>query len=195
MKTRVFAVMIAMLTGGCGSVAFNSQFPQAPQAVAAAGSPALGLATVRDTRTSTTLGKIGLATVVSGPELDDYLYHSLSAALVQKGFAVQNAPDPGTGSSAGFNAKIVQVTVQSASLHTFDAIMAPAQVTLVIAIQVCDPTGKVLYSQTYQSDTKDYIGMHSQAGYETRTGEVLSQAVTQAVNAAMADQQLLAALK
>jgi hypothetical protein len=37
--------------------------------------------------------------------------------------------------------------------------------------------------------------MHSQAGYETRTGEVLSQAVTQAVNAAMADQQLLAALK
>jgi hypothetical protein len=195
MKTKLFAVLIALLTSGCGSVAFNSQFPPAPEAVAVAGAPEIGLAAVRDIRTSTEVGTIGMASVVAGPELVDYLDHSLSASLVQKGFKVQNAPEPGKGSTSGFTAKIVQVTLQSASLNTFDAVMAPAQITLAIAIQVYDPSGKVSYAQAYQSDIKAYIGMHGQAGYETRTGEVLSQAVNQAVSNAMSDQQLLAALK
>lgn len=194
MTPRFFVYMVALLAAGCG-VAFNPQFPPAPEAAAATGAPQVGLTAVRDARSSTELGKIGLASVVAGPELTNYLYHSFSAALVQRGYAVQSAPDPDKGSTSGFTAKIVQITLQSASLHTFDAVMAPAHMTVNIAIQVYDHTNKVLYSQTYRSDVKGYIGMHSQAGYETRTGEVLSQAVTEVVNAAMLDQQLLASLK
>ena len=193
-KIKLSILLVALLAGGCG-IAFNPQFPPVPQAAAVAGATEVGLAAVRDTRSSTEVGNIGLASVVAGPELTNYLYQSLSAALIQKGFSVQNAPDPSKGSTSGFADTIVQVTLQSASLRTFDAVMAPAQVTLAIAIQVYDRSGKVSYSQMYQSKTKGYIGMHSQAGYETRTGEVLSQAVDQAVSNAMSNQELLVSLK
>jgi hypothetical protein len=194
MKIKLLVSLLALLGTGCAA-AVNPQFPAPPQAPAVAGAPQVGLAPVRDARSGTELGTISLVSVAAGPELTNYLYQSFSAALVQKGFSVQSAPDPGKGSTSGFTAKIVQVTLQSASLHTFDAVMAPAHITLAIAVQVYNTSSKVAFSQTYQTDTTAYIGAHSQAGYETRTGEVLSQAVNQVVSIATSDQQLLASLK
>ena len=192
-RCLIIGLISALLVGGC-SVVFNPQFPPGPEVTLKGGAKAIGLAPVLEGRTDTMLGKIGLAQIVAGPELTNYLYQSLSAALAQNGFAPQNAPDPGKASTVGFSAKIVQATLQSATLGTFDAIMAPAQISLSVAIRAYDPAGKVLYSQTYQGESKGYIGMHSQAGYETRTGEVLSQAVNQVVGIAMSDQQLLKVL-
>ena len=189
---RLFILLVALLAGGCAS--FSSlQFPPVPQQGAVAGAPKVGIAAVQDARSSAELGHIGLASVTAGSELTDYLHDSLRAALIQKGFSAESAPEPGNASAAGFNSAIVQVTLQTATLSSFDAIMAPAQINLVIAIEVYR-SGKGSYSQTYQSDIKGYIGMHSEAGYETRIGEVLSRAVDKVVSNAMADQGFLASL-
>jgi hypothetical protein len=77
-KMKLSILLVALLAGGCG-VAFNSQFPPVPQAAAVAGATEVGLTAVRDTRSSTEVGNIALASVVAGPELTNYLYQSLSS--------------------------------------------------------------------------------------------------------------------
>jgi hypothetical protein len=155
----------------------------------------IGVAQVRDDRKSITAGKVGNATINTSVDVVVYLENSVKRGLTQKGLAAVDAPQPSASATSVFKGKIVEVTLQSLSIGTADALLFPANTTAAIGVQVYDPNGKVIYGQGFSGTASSRIGVHTEGGYEEAVGLLMSEAMDQAVTSAMGDPKLSEAVR
>jgi hypothetical protein len=200
MKTRpaisadhlaVLVPLCLLLMSGC-SVTANATVPTAPALEAAPQSaPHVNLSAVKDGRGTEKAGAIGAAHFNLKWGLNDYVQSSFANGLTHSGYAVNaiSGPTPQQG------VKTVVVTVQSASVASFDAILQPARGEVGIAVQVFGSADAPVYAHSYSGTYSETVGIHGIGGYEEDVGRIIATAADQAVSHAMADPSFQAAIK
>jgi hypothetical protein len=115
---------------------------------------------------------------------------------VSKGFNAVTAPDPASLGSTKleyvFNGKIVQVSIESVSLGTFDAIMAPAESAASLRCRVFDRDGRELYVRNHTGQASDWLGITVSGEKE---GAVVANAAASALNALVSDSAFLESIR
>jgi hypothetical protein len=189
-KSRRLAMLAGLMTfltiiSGCNAV-IRPKMPenQATLVQAAPPSGGVGLAAVKDGRSGGSSGGVGAAGVEIQSDLGDYVHNSFANGLSHKGLPVV---DTKTSPAAPGVKRTVVVTLQSASVSTIDAILQPATANVAIAVQVYDPTQKVIFAQTYTGTNRETLGLHGQAGYDENSGRIVAAAADSAVEQALAD--------
>ncbi|HYB90009.1 MAG TPA: hypothetical protein VEC38_03085 [Candidatus Binataceae bacterium] len=210
MKTNhaaLIAFVSTALLAGCATV--HVQMPAPAQIAApsgAPGGPQVGVAPARDSRSSNDAGALGIkgaplplgTDVEVGSDLGAYVTGALAQGLAAQKFAVVTVSDPTQPHPSGqpaFGGKTVVATIQSASLNTADAIMFAADCAVSFAAQVYDPSGTVVYAQTYSGQNSEHLGAHGVGGYEVSAGQVLAKAADRAVASALEDPKFIQALR
>ena len=194
MSAHHFGVLILLcllLMSGC-SVTMNASVPTAPALQAAPQSaPRVNLSAVKDGRGTVKAGGIGAASFDLRSGLNEYIQNSFANGLTHSGYAVQatSGPEPQRG------VKTVVVTVQSASIASFDAILQPARGQVDIAVQVFGSSDAPVYAHSYSGAYSETAGIHGTGGYEEAAGRIIATAADRAVNDAIGDPNFQAAIK
>ena len=187
---RLVCLVACLLVSGCASIdasvpsaaALKSPPPNAPSII---------LSAVKDARNTEAAGGVGAASIQLKSGFDEYIGNSFANGLSSSGYAVSSA----AAKSQKPGAKTVVVTVESAHIASFDAIMEPAKAQVSIAVQVFGESQSPVYAHSYTGDYSETLGIHTQSGYEEHAGKVFAIAADQAVNKAIADPSFQRAIK
>ena len=191
---RRVLVSIAMLAiSGCMTVEAVVPEP-APVSVARGGSP-IGLAQVRDARSSSAAGTAGAVNFTVGKGIDDYLRSGMARRLANLNFAVLDAPDPTQLSDRSVievKGKVILLTMESAEASTFDAIMAQSNAEVRFAIEVYDPSGNAIFRQHYRGTDQERLGVFSNP--MKAQGRILAAATDQGLDQVFQDGAFITAI-
>lgn len=183
-------VMSATFLSAC-SVTLRAKMPEAatvaPTSLQKTG---VGLV-VKDGRGSSSGGGVGAAGVEIGPELTEYIGNDVKRGLSIKQLRVVDTKESAV--AAGLSRTMV-VTLQSASVSSFDALLQPATATVAIAVQVYDPQKQITFAQTYTGSASETLGIRGKSGYEENIGRLLATAAESAVQQALDDRRFETAI-
>jgi hypothetical protein len=180
-----------------GCMTENVVLPDATPVATVAGGTPIGLAEVKDARSTTDAGSAGLATFRAGTELDDYLRKGMASRLAGLNFTVIDAPSPSqkaTQSVVVVKGKVIELTLVSAEASTMDAILQASDCQVVFAAEVYDTSGQAVYQQHYRGTDQERLSGVSLNPMKAQ-GKVLAMAVDAGLNQALQDQEFLKAIR
>ncbi len=187
---RISFSFVVMLTLSACMTRFAVLPP--PLVAAPTGSAAqttLGVAPTLDKRAEQEVGMIGALRIAVGGDLTNYIDGALKKRLNELGFNAVAAPDPQSLGTAKleyvFNGKVVQVTIESVTMGTFDAILAPADTAVTLRSKVFDRDGHELFSKTQVGQHSERVGISVSGQTE---GTILATATDKALDQLIADQ-------
>jgi hypothetical protein len=187
----VVMVPICLFMCGC-SITANAIVPTAPALQATPQNvPRVNLSAVKDGRGTVKAGAIGAVSFDLKSGLNEYVQNSFANGLMHTGYAINSS----AGLAPQEGVKTVVVTVQSASVASFDAILQPARGEVSIAVQIFGISETLLYARSYSGSYSETAGLHGQTGYEEDVGRIIATAADQAVSNALADPGFQTALK
>lgn len=178
------------LAAGLHGCAFAPQLPKVSDALSPEiGAPEVRLAEVRDLRSETTVGTVGLGTFKLGSEAPTYLHRGMVNRLRQQGFVVRDASD-----RSAVSARVVTVTLQSLTLSTSDALVEPAEAEGRCEVEISDGSGRRVYQQRYRGSASERLDSRSLI-VQKAVGRILADVMDQMADEAVKDPDFQAAIR
>lgn len=196
MSSKLLGLIILIaVTTGCVTKQVKMPLDQEASSRSMQSGIVIGVST-SDARATETLGRIGLAIPSVGSELENYIQSTAKSLLKRRGYAAVDAPDiaspSGVTLSHAFNGKIVSIAIESATLNTFDALLAPAKTTINLNTRVYSDNGNVLHEQRCQGNGSGHIGLSVSGESE---GKALASAVRVALGECLNNSEFRKAIK
>lgn len=184
--------LVTSATALCAcSVTLRAKMPESAAPPSASVQNAKIALAVRDGRVNTSAGGIGAAGVEVGPELIDYIGSDVKRGLNIKQLSVVDTKESALPS--GVDRKAV-VTLQSASVTSFDALLQPATARVAIAVQIYNPRSQVIFAGSYTGSASETLGIRGKSGYEENIGRLLATAAESAVQQIFDDRRFADAI-
>jgi hypothetical protein len=190
-STANISLVFCLLLSGCMTINATVPSPPALEPSPQAATRGVILSPVKDGRGNSNVGGIGSASFDLKSGLSEYIQNSFTNGLTRSGYAVNSIHTRGVSGEA----KTVVVTVQSASIASFDALLEPAHGEVSIAVQVFGNSDSPIYARSYQGTYSETVGIHGQSGYEEDAGRIIGTAADRAIDSAIGDANFQAAIR